>query len=132
MTPSPPADDLKNTLSLAACRQRLKTLVPGLFGDELPTFEDVTVGKFFDEMDSTTGINSATPAPTRLCAPAVSRFNLWFDAFLPKHRYIVEQVESPRGSIAADEVQRHVVDEGHDPQGRRVPRHGDLLQQIRR
>lgn len=30
----------------------LKKLVPELLGDELPTFEDVTGGRFFDELNS--------------------------------------------------------------------------------
>ena len=74
----------------------LKKLVPDLFGDELPTFEDVTEGKFFDELDS------CNPETIRYaCADAdyalrlYHRVNQWFDAFLPKHRFIVEQVESP-------------------------------------
>ena len=74
----------------------LKKLVPELFGDELPSFEDVTEGRFFDELDS------SDPETIRYaCADAdyalrlYHRFNRWFDAFLPKHRFIVEQVESP-------------------------------------
>lgn len=74
----------------------LKKLVPELFGDELPSFEDVTEGRFFDELDS------RNPETIRYaCADSdytlrlYHRFNQWFDAFLPKHRFIVEQVESP-------------------------------------
>lgn len=74
----------------------LKKLVPELLGDVLPTFEDVTGGKFFDEL------NSHDPETVRYaCADSdyalrlYRRFNDWFDAFLPKHRFIVEQVESP-------------------------------------
>ena len=74
----------------------LKKLAPELFGDELPTFEDVTEGRFFDELDS------CNPETIRYaCADAdyalrlYHRFNQWFDAFLPKHRFIVEHVESP-------------------------------------
>lgn len=74
----------------------LKRLVPELLGDELPSFEDVTGGRFFDEL------NSHDPETVRYaCADSeyalrlYHRFNEWFDAFLPKHRFIVEQVESP-------------------------------------
>lgn len=74
----------------------LKKLVPELLGDVLPTFEDVTGGRFFDEL------NSHDPETVRYaCADSdyalrlYHRFNEWFDAYLPKHRFIVEQVESP-------------------------------------
>lgn len=74
----------------------LKTLVPELLGDELPTFEAVTAGRAFDELDP------AAPETVRYaCADAdytlrlYHLFNGWFDRYLPKHRFMVEQVESP-------------------------------------
>jgi len=74
----------------------LKALVPELFGDELPSFEEVTAGRDFDELDPT------DPETVRYaCADSdytlrlYRVFNEWFDRYLPKHRYIVEQVESP-------------------------------------
>jgi len=74
----------------------LKTLVPELIGDEIPSFEEVTAGRAFDELDP------ADPETVRYaCADAdytlrlYHVFNGWFDRYLPKHRYIVEQVESP-------------------------------------
>lgn len=74
----------------------LKKLVPELLGDVLPSFEDVTGGRFFDEL------NSHDPETVRYaCADSdyalrlYRRFNDWFDTFLSKHRFIVEQVESP-------------------------------------
>ena len=74
----------------------LKTLVPELFGEELPTFEEVTAGRPFDELDP------ADPKTVRYaCADAdytlrlYHLFNGWFDRYLPKHRTIVERVESP-------------------------------------
>jgi len=74
----------------------LKKLVPELLGDELPTFEDVTDGRFFDELPS------YAPETVRYaCADAdyalrlYNLFNQWFDKFLPKHRWIVENIESP-------------------------------------
>lgn len=74
----------------------LKTLVPKLFGVEMPDFETVTTGRFFDEL-------SPQDAETIRYACADSDyalrlyhlFNGWFDKYLPKHRYLVEQVESP-------------------------------------
>ena len=74
----------------------LKTLVPQLFGAEMPSFEDVTSGRLFDELDP------ADPATvTYACADAdytlrlYHRLNQWFDQYLPRHRWIVEQIESP-------------------------------------
>ena len=74
----------------------LKTLVPELLGESLPSFEDVTAGRFFDELDA------HDPETVRYaCADAdyalqlYHRFNQWFDAFLSRHRFIVEEIESP-------------------------------------
>ena len=74
----------------------LKTLVPQLFGDELPGFETVTDGHAFDELDP------QDPKTVRYaCADSdyalrlYHKFNGWFDKYLPKHRTLVEQVESP-------------------------------------
>lgn len=74
----------------------LKTLVPELLGEMLPTFEEVTNGRSFDELDP------SDPETIRYaCADSdftlrlYHRFNQWFDAFLPRHRFIAEQVESP-------------------------------------
>jgi len=74
----------------------LKTLVPQLFGVELPDFESVTGGRFFDELspqDSET-IRYAC-ADSDFALRLYHLFNAWFDKFLPKHRFLVEQVESP-------------------------------------
>ena len=80
--------------SLSDCG--LKRLVPELLGDQLPTFEDVTAGRFFDELPS------HDPETVRYaCADSdyalrlYHRFNRWFMAQLPKHRRIVEEIESP-------------------------------------
>lgn len=74
----------------------LKKLVPELLKVKLPTFEDVTKGCFFDELDS------QNPETIRYaCADSdytlqlYQVFNKWFDENLPKHRFIVEQIESP-------------------------------------
>lgn len=80
--------------SLSDCG--LKKLVPELIGDELPTFEEVTDGRFFDELPS-----HAPETVQYACADAdyalrlYHLFNAWFDKALPKHRFIVEQIESP-------------------------------------
>ncbi len=74
----------------------LKKLVPELLGDELPSFEDVTGGRFFDELNSHDAetVRYAC-ADSDYALRMYHRFNEWFDAYLPKHRFIVEQVESP-------------------------------------
>ena len=74
----------------------LKTLVPQLFDTELPDFGSVTGGRFFDEL-------SPQDAETvrYVCADSdyalrlYHVFNGWFDKYLPKHRRIVERIESP-------------------------------------
>ena len=74
----------------------LKTLVPELLGELLPTFEEVTGGRFFDELDS-----GAAETIRYACADSdyalqlYLKFNAWFDEYLPRHRWIVEHIESP-------------------------------------
>jgi DNA polymerase-1 len=83
-----------NFRSLADCG--LKTLVPELFGITLPSFSDVTDGKHFDELDpqDSETIRYAC-ADSDFALRLYYLFNTWFDKWLPKHRYIVEQIESP-------------------------------------
>lgn len=74
----------------------LKRLAEELCGEPLPSFSDVTDGRNFDELDAqdaeTVRYGSAdSDYALRLC----HRFNEWFDRYLPKHRYIAEQIESP-------------------------------------
>lgn len=74
----------------------LKKLVPYLYGVELPTFEEVVKGKFFDELD---------PDEWNTCRYACAdsdwtlqlyhTFNAWFDNNIPRHRFICEEIESP-------------------------------------
>jgi len=74
----------------------LKTLVPYLYGVDLPKFEDVVGDKFFDELD---------PDDWDTCRYACAdsdwalqlrdTFNTWFENNIPKHRFICEQIESP-------------------------------------
>lgn len=74
----------------------LKTLVPGLFDTELPSFEAVTAGRHFDEMDpqDVETIRYAC-ADSDYTLRLYHLFNGWFDRYLPKHRFIVEEIESP-------------------------------------
>lgn len=74
----------------------LKKLVPELFGDELPSYEAVTSGLHFDELDP-----QDKETIRYACADSDNTLKLykitidWFDRFLPKHRFVVEQIESP-------------------------------------
>lgn len=74
----------------------LKTLVPQLFGVELPDFLTVTDGRFFDELSpqDTETVRYAC-ADSDYALRLYHLFNGWFDKFLPKHCFLVEQIESP-------------------------------------
>jgi len=74
----------------------LKTLVPELLGMELPSFEEVTAGRFFDELDPADAetVRYAC-ADSDYALRLYYLFNHWFDRYLPKHRFIVERIESP-------------------------------------
>lgn len=74
----------------------LKKLAAELCHEPLPTFSEVTNGRHFDELDAQ---DSETVrygcADSDFALRLYYIFNHWFDRFLPKHRYIVEQIESP-------------------------------------
>ena len=74
----------------------LKRLAAELCHEPLPTFSEVTNGRHFDELDAQ---DSETVrygcADSDFALRLYHIFNNWFDCFLPKHRYIVEQIESP-------------------------------------
>lgn len=74
----------------------LKRLAEELFGEPLPSFASVTDGKHFDELDAqdeeTVRYGSAD---SDFALRLYHKFNDWFDRYLPKHRYIVEEIESP-------------------------------------
>ena len=74
----------------------LKRLAGELCGEELPTFAAVTDGKHYDELD---GNDAETvrygAADSAFALRLYHIFNDWFDKYLPKHRYIVEEIESP-------------------------------------
>ncbi len=74
----------------------LKTLAPALCKAEMTEFSTVTDGRFFDELnpqDEKTICYACADSDYTLRLYHV--FNQWFDRFLPKHRTIVEEVESP-------------------------------------
>lgn len=74
----------------------LKTLVPALLGVELPNFSEVTDGKTFDELDPQDDETVRySCADSDFALRLYHLFNDWFDRYLPKHRFIVEQIESP-------------------------------------
>lgn len=74
----------------------LKTLVPQLLGVDLPSFEAVTAGRHFDELDPQDAetIRYAC-ADSDFALRLYHLFNRWFDRFLPRHRVVVEALESP-------------------------------------
>ena len=80
--------------SLGECG--LKTLAQEWFNEQLPSYADVVGDRHFDELDP-----SEEATVRYACADAdyslrvYHLVNGWFDRLLPKHRYIVEKVESP-------------------------------------
>lgn len=74
----------------------LKKLAAELCHEPLPSFTTVTDGKHFDEL------NAQDPETVRYGAAdsdfafrLYEIFNDWFDMYLPNHRWIVENMESP-------------------------------------
>ena len=80
--------------TLADCG--LKTLVLEYFHEPMPSYSETVGSLHFDELDS-----GAENTIRYTCADADYTLRLyhllngWFDRFLPKHRYIVEKIESP-------------------------------------
>lgn len=78
----------------------LKTLVPYLYGAELPKFEEVVGEHHFDELDP-----DAWDTCRYACADSdyalqlYHTFNAWFENNIPRHRYICEAVESPTAAF---------------------------------
>lgn len=85
-----------NTAFRTLADSGLKMLVPQLYGVEMPTFKEVTGGRSFDELDPQTEetVRYAC-ADSDYALRLYHTFNDWFDRYLPKHRFIVEQIESP-------------------------------------
>ena len=74
----------------------LKTLVPFFYDVELPSFETVTAGKYFDELDpQDPNTINYTCADSDYAFRLYHRFNSYFDKIIPNHRWIVENIESP-------------------------------------
>lgn len=74
----------------------LKKLAGELCGEPLPSFSSVTDGKHFDELDSMDAETIRySCADSDFALRLYHIFNNWFDRFLPKHRFLVEEVESP-------------------------------------
>ena len=74
----------------------LKLLALQFYGADMPSFEKVTNGRHFDEMNPQDyeTIRYAC-ADSDYTVRLYYRFNAWFDNYLPQHRVIVEQLESP-------------------------------------
>lgn len=73
----------------------LKKLVPELLNIELPSFEDVTQGVYFDMLDSESFETICYAcADSDYALQLYYLFNKWFDENMPKHRFIAEQIES--------------------------------------
>jgi DNA polymerase-1 len=74
----------------------LKTLVPYLYGVELPKFEEVVGERSFDQLDP-----DAWDTCRYACADSdwtlqlYHKFNGWFAVNIPRHRFICEEIESP-------------------------------------
>lgn len=74
----------------------LKKLAGELCGEPIPSFSSVTDGKHFDELDSMDAETIRySCADSDFALRLYHIFNNWFDRFLPKHRFLVEEVESP-------------------------------------
>lgn len=74
----------------------LKRLAEELFDEQLPSFLSVTDGRHFDELDAgdaETVRYGAADADFAL--RLYHKLNDWFGCYLPKHRILVEKVESP-------------------------------------
>jgi len=85
-----------HTVFRALADSGLKTLAPELLNATLPTFGEVVDGRLFDELDpQDTGTICYACADADYTLRLYHLFNNWFDRFLPKHRYITEQIESP-------------------------------------
>lgn len=74
----------------------LKLLSAQLFHADMPSFMAITGGRYFDEMNP-----DEWETLRYACADAdytlrlYNKFNAWFDRYLPRHRWIVEAIESP-------------------------------------
>lgn len=74
----------------------LKTIVPQLLHTNLPKFSEVTDGRHFDELnpEEYETIRYAC-ADSDYALQLYHLINNWFDKYLPRHRWIIENIESP-------------------------------------
>lgn len=74
----------------------LKTIVPQLLHTDLPKFSEVTAGRHFDELnpEDYETIRYAC-ADSDYALQLYNLINSWFDIYLPRHRWIIENIESP-------------------------------------
>ena len=74
----------------------LKKLARKQYGYNMPTYEDVTAGRAFDELNP-----EGTETVRYACADSdyalrlYHSINEWFDRCHPRHRFVVERIESP-------------------------------------
>ena len=74
----------------------LKTLAHEVCGEALPTFEEVTQGRQFDELNPETSETVRYGcADADFCLRLFHVFNAWFATWMPTHRWITENMESP-------------------------------------
>ncbi|GHU38199.1 hypothetical protein FACS1894105_11740 [Clostridia bacterium] len=74
----------------------LKTLASQLLDTKLPSYDEVTNGRYFDELhpqDVDTVRYACADSDYTLRLYHI--FNSWFGSYLPKHRRIVAEIESP-------------------------------------
>jgi DNA polymerase-1 len=84
----------KEFRTLADCG--LKTLASEFFNKTLPSYLDTVGDLHFDELDpAAESTVSYACADSDFALRIYHLLNYWFDRFLPKHRFIVEKVESP-------------------------------------
>lgn len=74
----------------------LKTIVPQLLRTDLPKFSEVTAGRHFDELnpEDYETIRYAC-ADSDYALQLYNLINSWFDRYMPRHRWIIENIESP-------------------------------------
>ncbi len=74
----------------------LKTIVPQLLHTDLPKFSEVTAGRHFDELnpEDYETIRYAC-ADSDYALQLYNLINSWFDRYLPRHRWIIDNIESP-------------------------------------
>lgn len=74
----------------------LKTLVPYLYGVDLPKFEEVVGKHHFDELDPDDWDTCRYAcADSDWALQLYDMFNTWFENNIPNHRFICERIESP-------------------------------------